>query len=197
MTVASRFALQKLLPTNRFRLERPCDGSRWADLMTQGPSPRHWFRPSGPYAPAPSGRSSCSEVSRVLAFLRHAPGHSRGTDSRNQADLGGHGRTPRHTNELTRTPADPTGYSRDATDTVRDRASQRGRALDSQADSHSVGHWQSSANMGGSSLVIFHLARTSVDVGGRQKRGLQNRLRSSADVRSSSRSSASVRCRRG
>src|SRR5438094_238084 len=28
--------------------------------------------------------------------LRHAPGHRRGTDSRHQADLGGHGRTPGH-----------------------------------------------------------------------------------------------------
>src|SRR5260370_23307477 len=48
---------------------------------------------------------------------------------------------------------------------------------DSQADSHSVGHRQPSANVSGSQPSNLHLARTSLDTGGRQSRGLQNRLR--------------------
>src|SRR2546428_7441081 len=52
----------------------------------------------------------------------HSPGHSRGTDSRHQADLGGHGGTPRHGNLSSgghlRTRRDTRGH---ATDTVRDR----------------------------------------------------------------------------
>lgn len=51
-----------------------------------------------------------------------SPGHSRGTDSRHQADLGGHGGTPRHGNLSSggplRTRWDTRGH---ATDTVRDR----------------------------------------------------------------------------
>jgi len=54
--------------------------------------------------------------------LRHAPGHRRGTDSRHQADLGGHGRTPGHRNLSSgghlRTRRDTRGH---AIDTVRDR----------------------------------------------------------------------------
>jgi hypothetical protein len=63
---------------------------------------------------------------------------------------------------------------------ARDRAFEGGRGPDSQADSHSVGHWQPSANVSGSKLSTLHLARTSQDTGGRQIRGLQNRGR---DVR--------------
>ena len=52
----------------------------------------------------------------------HSPGHSRGTDSRHQADLRGHEGTPRHGNLSSgghlRTRRDTRGH---ATDTVRDR----------------------------------------------------------------------------
>ena len=40
------------------------------------------------------GDPPCQVWSPAAHFLRHAPGHSRGTDSRHQAALGGHGRTP-------------------------------------------------------------------------------------------------------
>ena len=50
------------------------------------------------------------------------------------------------------------------------------RGSDSQADSHSVGHWQPAVNVGGFRLVSVDLEHTSLDSGGRQKRGLQNRL---------------------
>jgi hypothetical protein len=49
-------------------------------------------------------------------------------------------------------------------------ASEGGLGLDSQADSHSVGHWQPFANVN-----FFDLARTALDLGGHQKRGLQKR----------------------
>ena len=75
-------------------------------------------------------------ISRVLAFekryvcevvigprlLRHAPGHSRGTDSRHKAALEGNGRTPRRGNLSSggpaRTPEDTRG---DTIRTVRNR----------------------------------------------------------------------------
>src|SRR6266566_2262915 len=64
--------------------------------------------------PRASGRHS--------PLLRLAPGHSRGTDSRHQADLGGHEGTPRHGNLSSgghlRTRRDTRGHT---TDTVRDR----------------------------------------------------------------------------
>src|SRR2546428_673379 len=67
--------------------------------------------------PLPSARWS-----PVPLLLRHAPGHSRGTDSRHQAALGGHGRTPRSGNLSS---GGHLGSRRDtgghATNTVRDR----------------------------------------------------------------------------
>jgi len=55
-------------------------------------------------------------------LLSHEPGHSRGTDSRHQADLGGHRRTLGHRNLSSgghlRTRRDTRGH---ATTTVRDR----------------------------------------------------------------------------
>ena len=65
---------------------------------------------------------------------------------------------------------------------ARDRAFEGGRGPDSEADSHSVGHWQPSANVSGSKLSTLHLPRTSQDIGGRQIRGLQNRLRGAAEA---------------
>jgi hypothetical protein len=50
-----------------------------------------------------------------------------------------------------------------------DRAPKAERGSDGQVDSHSVGRWQPSANVSGSRLLTLHLARTSVDNGGRQK----------------------------
>ncbi len=78
-----------------------------------------------------------------------------------------------------------------------DRAPEGGRGPDSQADSHSVGHWQPLTNVSGPQLTPLHLGRTSPDSGGCQKRGLQNREGSSADVCLSSLSSTNIhRCRR-
>src|SRR5947209_6018099 len=81
------------------------------------------------------------------------------------------------------------GYWRTRRDTgghdlrmVRDRASEGGRGPDSQADSHSVGYWQQSANVSGLLAAGFHLEWTSANVGGRQKRGLQNRLRGAVEA---------------
>jgi hypothetical protein len=65
---------------------------------------------------------------------------------------------------------------------ARDRAFEGGRGPDSQADSHSVGHRQPSANVSGSELSTLHLPRTSQDIGGRQIGGLQNRLRGAAEA---------------
>lgn len=79
---------------------------------------------------------------------------------------------------------------------VRDREALGGRGHDSQGDSHSVRRWQPSANGCGSRLVTFHHAQTLLDAGGRQKRGLQNRLGSSADVHTSSPLFGDVRRRR-
>jgi hypothetical protein len=96
--------------------------------------------------------------------------------SRSQEDTGGHQGTRRPANLSTR------GHSGNRQDTggydirrVRDRAPRADRGSDSQADCHSVGLWQPSVNVSGSSLSTFHLAPTSLDGGGRQKRGLQNR----------------------
>ncbi len=121
------------------------------------------------------------------------------THSRHRTYTGGHRRTRRRfisrTGGTSRIPKDT---RRHAITAARDRASEGGRGPDSQADSHSVGHRQPSANVSGSQLVTLHLARTSLDGGGRRKRGLQNRLWSSADVHPSSLSSAGVRfSRRG
>src|SRR5713226_5573518 len=67
-------------------------------------------------------RLTSARWSAVPLLLRHAPGHSRGTDSRHQAALGGHGRTPRRGNLSSggylRSCRDTRGY---AADTVRDR----------------------------------------------------------------------------
>jgi len=58
----------------------------------------------------------------VRVGIMTAPGHSRGTDSRNQAALGGHGRTPRSGNLSSgghlRSRRDTRGHT---TNTVRDR----------------------------------------------------------------------------
>src|SRR5439155_12047120 len=67
--------------------------------------------------PLPSARWS-----PVPLLLRHAPGHTRGTDSRHQAALQGHGRTRRGGNLSSgghlRSRRDTGGH---ATNTVRDR----------------------------------------------------------------------------
>lgn len=59
---------------------------------------------------------------------------------------------------------------------VWDPATEPGRGFDSQADSHSVGRWQPSANVSGSGSLNLHLRWTVADADGHQKRGLQNRL---------------------
>jgi len=81
------------------------------------------------------------------------------------------------------------GVTRGCTDTTRARGDQASAprryhagGADSQVDSHSVGHWQLLANVSGYYLSTFHLARTSLDSGGRQNRGLQNRLRGAAEA---------------
>lgn len=85
--------------------------------------------------------------------------------------------------------------SRVDTIAFQDRELDGGRGPDSQDDSHSVGQWQPSANVSGLRLPTFDLGQTSLDVGGCQKRGLQNRLGSSVDVRLSSLTTAYVRRR--
>lgn len=85
--------------------------------------------------------------------------HGRDTHSPNQADKRGHRRTRRRSSSSTggtaRTPQD--------TRPVRDRASKGCGG----PDSHSVGRWQPLANVRGSGIASFHLARTLVDIRGR------------------------------
>ena len=65
---------------------------------------------------------------------------------------------------------------------VPDRALEGGGGHDSQADSHSVAHRRPLANVSGSYPWTFQIRRTSPDVFGRQKRGLQNRLRGAVEA---------------
>ena len=82
------------------------------------------------------------------------------------------------------------GYSRKP---HTDRASDASSGSDSQDDSQSRGHQRTTAHFCGSRRADSHLGWTPADVRGRGTRGLQNRLRSSVDVRSSLLSCASVR----
>ncbi len=112
----------------------------------------------------PGGRRPC----RAFANLTDLGGHER-TRSDRVSSTGGHVRSRQETG----------GH---AGESVRDRTSEGGIDPDSQADSHSVGHRQPSADVTGSQHLTLHLARTSLDTGGRQKRGLQNRLRGAAEA---------------
>jgi len=107
---------------------------------------------------------------------RSEPCHRFVTHSRNQEDTEVPRRTRRPSNLSTE------GHWRNQRDRgghdvrrVRDRASEGGSGPDSQADSHSVGHWQLLANVGGIGALDFDLRRTSAEGSACQKRGLQNR----------------------